>query len=378
MTTVQGITTPNAQTGSDVHAQTTCSGSECTTETTNPDLTSHTDVATFGFGGMRGSGTGTITVSGLPLDATVTQALLYWNGPTNSTDALANADVTFAGEPVIGENIGFASSNCWDDPAVSNPAFINSQSYRADVTSLVLVGGNGSYSLGNFRKPGEGAPIADINGVSLIVFYDDGDTSNDRNVVLWDGNDSNFGSFDPDSNSRPADDWDETLAGVPYSGGDASLDLVVSDGQSFQDEALVLNGETLEPAGAIFQGEPPPPGPFPQGGSLWDVEPFGITSFLSPGSNNLNLTTGPPFEEQATDCLSLVVAMANVPASSGPIITSPAGPQQQTATPQAGSTPAPSRQSTRALPWAPEFGGLLRTAPSPLRGVQSGGALVQR
>jgi hypothetical protein len=363
-TTVNGTTTVNAQTGSDVHAQTNCSGSECTTETTNPDLIPHTDIAEFGYGGMRTDGTGSIDVTGV--SGTVTKALLYWNGPTNSTDQSANGDVTFDGQPVTGENIGFASSNCWDQ---ASPAFINSQSYRADVTSFVT--GNGTYSLSDFTKPAvEGPPVADINGVSLIVLYDDGDTSNDRNVAIWDGNDSNVTPY-----PYQADGWDETINGVPYPGsGSASLDLVVSDGQFADpdDAALVLNGSTLVPAGHIFSGETLG-GDFDASGSLWDVKSFDITSRLSSGSNNLHLTTG-----FVNDCISLVVAMANVPASSGPVITSPAGPQQQTATPQAGSTPAPSRQSTRALPWAPEFGGLVRTAPSPLRGVQSGGALVQR
>jgi len=253
----------------------------------------NTDVAEFGYGGMRGTGAGLITVSGV--SGTVTKALLYWNGPTNSTDPAANAAVTFADTQVTGTNIGFASDNCW--------GFQNSQSYRADVTSLVT--GNGTYSLSNFDKPG-----VEINGVALIVFYNDGNTANDRNVVMFNGNDSNVDStFDLAG-------WDETIAGVPYPGsGSASLDFVVSDGQSYEDDALVLNGQTLVPTGGIFQGDSTPAGSFngnPLGvtGSLWDVKSFDITSFLSSGSNNLHLTTG-----LASDCLSLVVAMANVPAA---------------------------------------------------------------
>ena len=143
---------------------------------------SNTDVAEFGVGGMRGTGTGSITVSGIT--TRVAHAFLYWHGPTNSTDPASNASVTFAGTPITGTNIGTASDNNW--------SFVNSQAYREDVTSLVT--GNATYSLADFVKAGP--PAVDINGVSLIVFYDDGTPSNDRNVVAWNGNDSNvaFGS----------------------------------------------------------------------------------------------------------------------------------------------------------------------------------------
>ena len=303
-TTVNGSTTTNTQTGSDVHTQITCSGSSCTptggrvTFSGNTVSASNTDIGEFGFGGMRGNGVGTIAVSGI--SGTVTKALLYWNGPTNSTDPAANAAVTFAGTPITGTNIGFASDNNW--------GFANSQSYRADVTTLVA--GNGSYSLSNFDKPG-----VEVNGAALIVFYNDGNTANDRNIVLWNGNDSNVAS------SFDAAGWDETIVGVPYPGsGSASLDLVVSDGQSYADDALVVNGNTIAGPGSVFDGNSTPAGSFsgnPAGvtGSLWDVKSFGITSLLSPGSNSLHVTTG----VNGADALSLVVAIANMPASGTPI-----------------------------------------------------------
>ncbi|MGH2414946.1 MAG: hypothetical protein ACRDEA_14905, partial [Microcystaceae cyanobacterium] len=83
-----------------------------------------TDWTSAGFGGMRGIGTGSITLSGV--SGTVNQAYLYWNGPTNSSNANANANVTFDGNAVTGTNIGFSDDNFW--------GFDNSQAYRADVT----------------------------------------------------------------------------------------------------------------------------------------------------------------------------------------------------------------------------------------------------
>ncbi len=253
-----------------------------------------TDVASAGFGGMRGIGTGDITLSGV--SGTVTEALLYWHGPTDSDDAAVNADVTFAGTGITGANIGFSDNNCW--------GFDNSQAYRANVTSLVP--GNGSYSLSDFLKAD-----ADINGVSLIVFFDDGDDGNNRDVVLFDGNDSNI------PNIFDADGWNVTLAGINYDSGTASMDLHVSDGQTFPDDALILNPGpiTLAPTGPIFEGDSVPNGASAAStnGGLWDIKSFDVTSALTPGDNTLTLTTG-----LASDCLSLIVAAVDLPAGAAP------------------------------------------------------------
>jgi hypothetical protein len=305
-TDINGTETENTQSGQDIDTTVTCEDSECTT--TGPSLTflenglsvTNTDIGEFGQGGMRGDGTGSIDVTGI--SGSVFHAFLYWHGPTNSTDPNSNATVTFNGNSVTGTNIGSAADNNW--------GFDNSQSYRADVTSLVT--GNGTYSLSDFVKTGDGT-IADINGVALIVFYDDADASDDRNVVLWNGNDSNQPSaFDSDSA------WDETISGVQYGGsGAASLDFVVADGQSFSDGELDVNGTPIAGPGAVFDGDTGPNyGGNPEGvtGSLWDVKSFDITSLLSEGSNDLHITS-----PAASDALSLVVAIANVPASA-PVI----------------------------------------------------------
>jgi uncharacterized repeat protein (TIGR01451 family) len=252
----------------------------------------NTDFVSAGFGGMRGIGTGTITVTGV--NGTVSRALLFWNGPTNSSNPGANATVNFAGTAITGTNIGFSSDNCW--------GFANSQAYRADVTSIVL--GNGVYSLSNFTKPD-----SEVNGVSLIVFFNDGNSANNRDVVLFDGNDSNI------PNPFDANGWNVTLSGIDYTGGTANLQLHVSDGQSFPDDALRVNGQILVPAGPVFQGNSVPNGASAgaTNGGLWDIRSFSITPFLTPGANTITVTTG-----VGGDCLSLVVAAIDLPAGAAP------------------------------------------------------------
>jgi len=251
-----------------------------------------TDMKAAGFGGMRGNGNGTLTISGV--SGPVSKALLYWHGPTNTADLGANATIMFNGSPTTGTNIGRSSDNCW--------GFANSQAYRADVTSKVT--GNGAYTLANLIKPG-----VEINGASLLVFYNDADTTNSRDVVLFDGNDSN------QTNPFDAPGWNVQLAGINYSGGDAAMVLHVSDGQSFPDAAVVVNGSTLAPAGPVFQGTTVPNGPSAgsTSGGLWDIRSFTVTSLLTPGENTLELKSG-----INSDCLSLIVAAVDLPAGAAP------------------------------------------------------------
>jgi hypothetical protein len=245
--------------------------------------------------GMRDLGTGDLTVSGV--SGAVTRALLFWHGPSNSSDPNANANVTFGGTEITGTNIGFSDDNFW--------GAANSQAYRSDVTSLVS--GNGSYSLADFQK----LPTALINGAALFVFFDDGNTANDRDVVLFNGNDANFASaFD-------APGWNVTLSGINYTSGTAALTMYVSDGQDFGpgDDGTVSVNATGIATGGVFQGlAPRTPGAGVSNGSLTDLQTYDVTSFLSPGLNSLNVTLNPG----VSDALSAVVLAVDLPAGAAP------------------------------------------------------------
>jgi hypothetical protein len=254
-----------------------------------------TDYVSAGVGGLRNAPTGTIELAGL--SGAVTRATLYWHSVANTTDPLAGQTVSVNGTPVTGIHLGFSSDNCW--------GFANSQAWAADVTALVQATGNGNYVLTDFS----GYPTVNPNGASLVVFYNDGDPTNDRDAVIFEGNDSNI------DNPYDAPGWNVTLAGINYTSGNANLQLHVSDGQQFQDDALILNGLVLEPAGIIFGGFSVPganDGPT-NNGRLWDIRTWDVTSWLSPGENTLVLTTG-----VASDCLALVVAIVDLPAGAAP------------------------------------------------------------
>lgn len=258
-----------------------------------------TDFTAAGVGGMRGNGTGTISLSGVT--GTVSEAYLFWHGPTNaaSTNTGANANVTFNGNAIAGTFLGISDNNCW--------GFANSMAYRANVSSLVT--GNGSYTLANFMKPG-----VDINGASLIVFYQDGNGTNNRDVVMFNGNDSNI------NNAFDAPGWNITLSGINYVAGNANAQFHVSDGQTFADAAVIVNGSTVAPAGSVFDGLTVPNAGFNQ--TLWDIKDFSVTSLLSPGLNSLNITSG-----VNSDCLSCIMIAIDLPAGAAPEQPNPTVPE---------------------------------------------------
>ncbi len=275
-----------------------------TTETATATNLSHvktvtnTDWTSAGVGGMRDYGYGTLTVSGVT--GSVTSAILYWNGPTNSTDPLANANVMFAGNPIIGANIGFSSDNCW--------GFRNSQAYQADVTALVT--GNGQYDLTGFGKaPYNVADAINTNGASLIIFYDDGDDTNNRDVAIFSGNDSNI------NNSFDLPGWNFTLSPIDYTDGTATLQMHVADGQKWLDAAVYVNGKEIAAAGSVFDGDSVPSantGPFGYG-SLWDIRDFDVTEDLTANPDSLKVTSG-----VWSDCLAGIVMVVDLPLGAAP------------------------------------------------------------
>jgi hypothetical protein len=261
----------------------------------------NTDFVSTGISGLRNVGAGTIALSGVT--GTVTQAWLYWHGVTNSTTDAGNT-IIVNGSSVAGTNIGYSHDNCWN--------YNNSQAYKADVTALVTATGNGNYALSGFGA-------LNPNGASLIVYFNDGDATNNRDVVIFEGNDSNepFAGI-PGNPNAPADPagWDVTLNNINYTTGTANVQMHVSDGQTYIDGAIYVNGVELVPTGAVFQGNTVPQavGGSDINGRLWDIRSFDVTSFMTVGPNNLHVVS-----QIYNDCLGLIVALVDLPAGAAPV-----------------------------------------------------------
>ena len=263
----------------------------------------NTDYASAGVGGLRHDGQGTIRLR--DVTGTVSRAYLYWAGLMDSINSNACAQITVNGQSVTGASLGLSAGH--------GRGFEISHAYRADVTSLVATQGNGRYVLAGLQNE---SADATINGASLVVFFNDGRPGNNRDIVLFDGNDSN------QTNPFDANGWNLQLTGLRAVAGPASVQLHVSDGQAIQDGALLLNGRKLACAGNLFQGTTVRPAHHASSSrtSLWDIKNFRITSFLAHGTNALTLTQS---AARRHDGLALIAAVINLPAGAAPVADMP-------------------------------------------------------
>ena len=117
-----------------------------------------------------GTLTPTLTISGVPVGATVIDAFLYVNeldfGATDTT-------FTLNGNNVAMTEIGSSSDPSWG----ANRAV----TLKADVSSIIT--GNGSYTLGGADDIG----FDDYEGVVLVVVYEDLSAASDSLITLHDG-----------------------------------------------------------------------------------------------------------------------------------------------------------------------------------------------
>jgi hypothetical protein len=156
-------------------------------------------------------------------------------------------------------------------------------------------------------------PGMNANGASLVVFFDDGNAVNDRDVALFQGNDSNF----PEGFPGETDGWHAKLTNITYTGGTATASFHAADGQVFDDEAIVFtaapnNGGTnpliivddttlWDAVSLPDAGRSRTPN-----GALYDIHQFAITDLFNGTSATYRVNL-----ESANwnDCLALVVAV---------------------------------------------------------------------
>lgn len=283
------------------------------------------DWTSAGVGGV-GGGSGTISLTGVT--GAVERAFLYWHGIDRQVfgDSIYdNNTVLINGVAVNGVELGDATTNCWGPGS--------SRAFRADVTSQVA--GDGSYAISDLSsKPGHNA-----NGASLVVIFDDGDSSNDRDLVFFEGNDSN------NTEGFPGEDngWNGSLSGINYQGGVVSAELHVADGQSFPDNSLTFTGAaplTIPDATGRYDGTTVPnAGTSRSGGdTLWDIHEFDLTAaFADPGETTLSMT-GQLFNN---DCIGLILLLVDLEPG-----TAPPAPGNLDGIP---ITPAPAASATGIL-----------------------------
>jgi hypothetical protein len=271
--------------------------------------TDWTSGAAGGIGSAsNGGGTGTIAISGI--SGTVTHAYLAWSGvgPYDGTESVGsynNPDITVNGSAVHGTSQGESGSNCWGTSATS-------RTYFADVTSIAQATGDGNYNLAGLGDHG------DANGANLIVTYSDADNTNNRDLYLFYGNDTDASGFPGEDNV-----WNDPLNGINYQGGVANLLAGVADGQAFtnpDDGDFTVTGD----GGAVSFADDATTNFLWDGnssndaghsrapnGSLSDLKSFDVTgAFGAAGTQNLTVSSS-----LVNDCHSLISVALDVPAT---------------------------------------------------------------
>jgi cysteine-rich repeat protein len=248
------------------------------------------DWTSAGVSGV-GQGSGDITLS--EVNGPVSAAFLYWHGlgTLPGDGEYQNDVVSIDGNEVTGTEIGRSSTNCWGDG--------ESTAFVADVTAYVA--GNGTYAITGLAS----RPTHQANGASLVVIFDDGDPSNNVDLLFYEGNDSN-------ERGGPEEDtgWHEYLTNIDYPGGRVRVQFHVADGQSFDDDELRyitdLGSLTIPDTASHYDGNSVPSAGFSRAaeGDLWDIHTFDITAAFR-GRGRYNLTFNG--QERVEDCIGLIL-----------------------------------------------------------------------
>lgn len=240
------------------------------------------DYASAGVG-VRGNGSGTITIQGIPNGATIVAGYLYWETLGNGQSG------SFSGHGIAGTPLGTTVSPCWPEPTITV--------YRADVTSLLAAGGNGSYAV-TFPDSGDMSTAPSTEGASLIVVYK-ADGAKGRTILQYDG----AVTIPFDGRSVDGSSFSMVISGFPPapSKPEARITYVIGDGQGFG-SSLSFNGSALT---NTISGS---------NGPLWDNLTFDVSNLITTGD-----TQATTFSPIINDCLTFGAVMFS---TSGPSIHS--------------------------------------------------------
>ena len=117
----------------------------------------------------------TVSISGIPSCAPILKAFLWADASGNGTTfsaSITNPNSVTSSFPMT--IIGTDADKCW--------SFQQTDSYRADVTSIIS--GNGNYVFSGFPTGSSGC---DVDGFALMIIYSDPTATYEGHIEIWDG-----------------------------------------------------------------------------------------------------------------------------------------------------------------------------------------------
>ncbi len=223
---------------------------------------------------------GLVEIAGIPPNATIVQAFLYWVIIAGYDDT-----VLVDGNQFVGDWIGTTADTCW--------GMGDNHVYRTSVRSAVY--GNGVYEITGFDYTPN---VIDNQGFSMVVVYRDLTSSEMTRVIINDGA-IYAGSGYPVIPSTM------TFDPLPGPITHAEVHFAVGDAQGAADGPTRINGTQI--AVDNWEGSDGPGGD----GGMWDDDTFDITSLgiVQPGQTSMTATISDP---PGSDCLAFTVFAASV------------------------------------------------------------------
>ncbi len=188
---------------------------------------------------FNANGTGlptTLAISGIPPCATIVRAYVWYLVSYLSTQQASSVVITNpvpATSTYPATNIGNDQDKCWGEAGTVN--------YRADVTAAIT--GNGNYGINITGITGTGGNFFNwydqIDGLTLMIIYQDNAASYQGSLVIWDGDMTGVGN-----------NYTQTMTGINACGNSTAGNafVIVSDMQSNVNSNMhpsTLNGTTI-------------------------------------------------------------------------------------------------------------------------------------
>lgn len=246
-----------------------------------------------------GGTSGTITISGIPLTATVHQATLFWTVLTTDPASAVGQNITFNGNPIVGTNIGRAA----ETPCFPQPSTI---AWKGDVTALVVSPGNGAYTAAGFPASGGVSGTNYVEGVTLQILWKDPNGPLTEDVLYHTGTNGLLAVTQANLFSQSLTGFQANASG-PVT---ATLYEVIGNGQTNASENLrfdgcaageinldnTLDGSTVARAPATCTASPVAP---PE--CFWDDDVHDVSSQINNNCTTATLKSD-PLQTTTNDC----------------------------------------------------------------------------
>jgi uncharacterized repeat protein (TIGR01451 family) len=218
--------------------------------------------------GLSNPRSGTITISGIPADATVKRAWLYYGGYAVNVTPTKLSKVNFQGQEISLTSTPAALQI--GQFSMREDGTRERRTYRAEVTDLISGNGEGTYSLSVTSHTKK-----DTFGASLVIIYEDPAIENGT-VVINDGVVMISKKY-PTNVQGP--EYSSTIDGLSLSNPpNGQLTLMISEGTAVDSTDLVFTGSTNHTFGDFTSNTD---------GKVWDDRRIDVASYLDSDTTSI-------------------------------------------------------------------------------------------